>query len=242
MRAKVALAIGATAALLAGPASSAEAATVTIGSPLTGTYSPGSAGVVGTFGMVAGPNIASPVDGTVVSWQIKGFGGGPYRLQILQVATLTSASSVRTGPAFSPVPSGSQGTVSLPIEKGQVVALQNSNASDQISSNTTAASFGAAWVPPLADGGPASTAFIGGAIEYPYNTTVRYCVVPSLRGRKLGAAKKALAAADCTVGRVKKKGKGKKSKFVRSQGVAPGTSVSDTAPLDLKVGKKPKKS
>ena len=243
MRAKLALAIGAAVALFIGAVSSAGAATVTIGSPLTGTYTPGSAGVVGTFGMVSGANIASPVDGTVVSWQIKGFGGGPYRLQILHLASLTSASSVRTGPAFSPVASGSQGTVSLPIKKGEVVALRNSNTSDQISfNNSTATDFGDAWVPPLADGESARSALVGGPIEYPYNATVRYCVVPKLRGKKLGAAKKALAAADCTVGKVKKKGKGKRASSFALRAFPLGSSVSDSAPIDLKVGKKPKSS
>jgi hypothetical protein len=43
------------------------------------------------------------------------------------------------------------------------------------------------------------------------------------------------------VKRPKSKSARKKAKFVKSQSVAPGTSISDTAPVDLKLGKKPKR-
>jgi len=73
---------------------------------------------------------------------------------------------------------------------------------------------------------------------------VRFCSVPNLKGLKIGAAQNALVAADCTVGtlkRPKKKAARKKAKFVKSQTAVPGTSISDTAPIDLTLGKGPKK-
>ncbi len=70
---------------------------------------------------------------------------------------------------------------------------------------------------------------------------------PALRG-PLGCARCASTtcspSADCTLGTVKRpksKAKRKKARFVRSQSIAAGSSISDTAPVDLKLGKKPGK-
>ena len=68
--------------------------------------------------------------------------------------------------------------------------------------------------------------------------------MPNVIGKKQAAASDALAAADCSVGQIlkpKQKAKRKKAKFVRSTSVPAGTAVSDTTPIDLSFGKKPKK-
>ncbi len=77
--------------------------------------------------------------------------------------------------------------------------------------------------------------------EYVYNATVRYCLTPKLKGMKLKAARNALTAAACAVGKVSPSKKKREGKFVHSQSIPPGTSLPDAAPIDLKVGKKPKK-
>ena len=230
--------IAASAALLA-PAT-AGAATVKIGSPLTSSFTQNPAGSTGTSAMVSGPNIASPVDGTVINWHTEGF-SGTFRVRAIQFAANVGTATA-SGPPVTFSGGSNDQSLSLPIKTGEVIGFDNSSGADMAKVFSPSPTYtSAAWGPgALPDNSPQSavTTF---PLEFAMNATVRYCVVPSLRGKKLGAAKKALAAADCTVGKVKKKGKGKKSKFVRSQGVAPGTSVSDTAPIDLKVGKKPKK-
>jgi beta-lactam-binding protein with PASTA domain len=108
----------------------------------------------------------------------------------------------------------------------------------------TAGGTAIAWAPHLASGQTRSADPLPDGTEIALQATVRFCSVPALKGKKLGAARQALAAADCTAGAVKKpkkKAARKKAKFVKSQSAAPGTSISDTAPIDLTLGKAPKK-
>jgi hypothetical protein len=76
--------------------------------------------------------------------------------------------------------------------------------------------------------------------ELAYNATVEYCLVPKLKGMKLGAAKKALANGGCRIGQVTRPKRGK-AKFVKSQGAAPGTALADQAVVDLKLRRQSKK-
>lgn len=64
------------------------------------------------------------------------------------------------------------------------------------------------------------------------------CVVPKVKGKKLAAAKRAITAAHCSVGTVKKKKSttGQKGKVV-SQKPKPGKHLSKGAPVNLVVGK-----
>ena len=93
-------------------------------------------------------------------------------------------------------------------------------------------------MPPL-DTGPGRSPEFGGPApaEYALSATVRYCLVPKLKGKKPKAAKKALKAADCTFGGKRKSKKHTKKKKVVKQTVAPGTSISDTAPVAIKVSR-----
>jgi beta-lactam-binding protein with PASTA domain len=76
--------------------------------------------------------------------------------------------------------------------------------------------------------------------EAAVNATVRYCLVPTLKGQTGKAARRALAAADCKVGTVKKTKKRRPFKQVLGQSVKPGSSVSDTTLVNFKVSKKAK--
>lgn len=219
----------------------AGAATVTIGSTLTGPFTLNPAGSVGSDAMVTGPNLVSPVDGTVVNWRTFGFSGG-FRLRVIQ----TSAGNFATGVASAPVVNLTGGTIdtplSVPIKKGQLVGFDNTSSGDTagvITPSTTYISSG--WAPALQNGGAPQAPAFTGALEFAYNATVRYCQVPKLKGKKLGAAKKALAAAGCSIGSVKKKKGQKGAKFVRSQSVATGTSLADGAAVGVKLGPKKKK-
>ncbi len=235
---------GMTVAMLVVITGTAGAATVTIGSPLTSTYTNNPSGSVGTTAMVSGPNLTSPVDGTVINWRTQGFTGGPFRMRVLQLSAGDVALATGSGPPILLNGGRVDQPVSVPIQKGQLIGFDNSTSVDRadvvISSPTY---FGAGWFPALQDGGPAQPSGPSGPIEFAYNATVRYCLVPGLKGKKLGAAKQALSAAACRLGTVKKKKgtKGRKAKFVRSQSVTPGTSLADGAAVAVKLGKKPKK-
>ena len=108
-------------------------------------------------------------------------------------------------------------------------------------------SLHATWLPVV--GGPYSGSmwryglFDGGYIplwagEIGMQATVRYCKVPRLKGKSPKEARKALTAADCTVGKLKKTKKVRDRKEVVSQGVKPGTAVSDTKPIKLGLSRK----
>jgi hypothetical protein len=228
------------------PAASAGAATVTIGSPLTSAFSSASAGSIGTNAMVSGPNIASPVDGTVVNWRTQNF-FGTLRVRILKLDVGNAATATASSSPISLSGGTVDSALNLPIQKGQVVGFDNTSPADRADVDQSSTTYlSAAWNTLPDNGSPQSPNFNNEDLEFAYNATVRYCVAPSLRGIKLGAAKSALAAADCTLGTVKKK-KGKKGKkpkgpkVVTSQSVAPGTAVGDKAPINLTVKIKPKK-
>ena len=222
----------------------AGAATVTIGSPLTSTFTNNPAGGTGTNAMVSGPNLASPVDGTVINWRTQEFFGN-LRVRVLKLSAGNAAVAVASS---SPIALNG-GTVDTPlnlsIHAGEIVGFDNTSPTDRADVANSTQYSSAFWLT-LSDNATPQPPNDDAPIEFAYNATVRYCVVPNLRGKKLGAARKALADASCTLGKVTKKkakkGKKKGKKVVVSQSVAPGSSISDQAPIDVKVKKKkPKK-
>jgi hypothetical protein len=229
-------------------ATSAHANTITLGDPLTNpSYSTsgfsGDATIFNTR-LIDGSDPASPVDGTVTSWAV-GMPDGSFALRVLrQVGTdsyAAFAGDAERQLVFDPAPSPPQPT-SLPIKKGDLIALAEFGGTS-LAQSTTGSS---ATLPHAAVvGGPAQSTFsTDAANNYVFNATVRYCLVPGVIGKKEPAARSALAAADCPVGQILKprnKAKRKKAKFVRATSVPAGTAVSDTTPIDLSFGKKPKK-
>ena len=223
----------------------ASAATVNIGSDLTGTFIGAPYNFQASLGndQIGGRDVSSPVSGTVISWRTVEASGGPLFLQIVHPSTpdTFSASAESAGVLASEAPN----PTNLPIQPGDFVALRNSNGTDKIGVIQFAGARNRIFLPALAVGAPPDeAAATGSTIEYGLQATVRYCVVPNLAKLKLAAAQAALTAADCKAGAIKKpKGKKarKKAKYVRSQSVAPGTSISDTQPIDLTLGKKAKK-
>jgi hypothetical protein len=144
----------------------AEAETVTVGSPLTAEF-PFQTGstATGTFANIGlpepGANTASPIAGTVVRWRVKGaFLGGPFMLQVLQPAGGPSYSSVATSAPETPSGEATQVfATDLPIQAGDVIAIETSHASDRIGAAAGAAGVnGFNWIPPLVDGGAAAPA------------------------------------------------------------------------------------
>src|SRR5947209_2827323 len=87
---RVCLLFGVASVLGLASAASAEASTVTVGSPLTtglGETNLGSSGTI-TAANVAlaepGAHVVSPVSGVVVRWRITGGVGGPFRIRVLR--------------------------------------------------------------------------------------------------------------------------------------------------------------
>ena len=239
MRRKLTILAAAATAICLVPAVGAGAATVTIGSPLTSAFDNNPAGDTGTQAMVGGPNLASPVDGTVINWRTQNFSGN-LRVRILQISAGNAATAVASS---SPI-SLSGGTVdsplNLPIKKGQFVGFDNTDGSDSADVVPDSPIYTSFFWSILSDNAAPEAPGDDGALEFAYNSTVRYCLVPSIVGKKLGAARTALADAGCTLGKVTKKkakkGKGRKGKkVVGSQSVAAGTSLADGAPVGVRV-------
>jgi hypothetical protein len=115
-------------ALLLG-CSSAQAATVTVGSPLTASFLPGTVGEKGIMGINSelgepGAHVASPVDGAVIGWKLLG-GGGPFELRVVRPEV---AGTFLAGAASAPQTLGAYGVASfvtdLPIAAGELVGIQ----------------------------------------------------------------------------------------------------------------------
>jgi hypothetical protein len=232
-------------------AGTAGAATATVGSPLSANFIATGMGAMGdvTWAQTAlpGASTASPTDGTIVSWQNRTL-GGPFRLVVIRPvgSQFTNAGS---SDLYKPANFAASPVIptSLPVKAGDLIGIETTtgNGFDATGIATTPGASAVAWTfPHLQPGPPRTPDPLVANSELALRATVRYCAVPSLRGKKLAAARAALAAADCTFGKAKKpkkKSLRKKAKFVKSLSVAPGTSISDTAPIDLRLGKKPGK-
>ena len=223
-------------------AGSAQAATVNIGSSLAGSVN-GSAIALSPITVVnTGVDppgvVASPTDGTVISWKF--FGKGPLTPRVvhplgggLYVGAGTGTSTLGAGDGLLSGPF----TVNLPIKKGDLFGWDYAPGGSYNGHNTPNGSR-IGWTPPLADGGAGRAQSGGDPGEGLVQATVRYCLVPKVRGKTPKAAKNALRAADCTVGKVKKSKKTAKKKKVIKQSAAAGSSISDTQPVNLTVSRK----
>ena len=246
MTRRVAAAAAITAVLAgAAGASSAQAATVRIGSPLTASFTPVgfSSQHLVTLAQLALPekdtNLRSPVDGTVVSYQVAP-SNGTFAIQVLRNLIGDRLSSVRSSPATAVNTTGISAPVStdLGIQRGDLVGIRDFAVGDTLGGANNGATY-AAWDPPLEDGAVSRVPdFAAQAYEIGFAATVRYCQVPAVKGLRPKAARAALAAADCRVGKVTKAKKTRKHKVVVSQSVRPGKAISDTAPIDLKVSRR----
>ncbi len=145
--------IGCTFLLVACAAVPAQAAPVTIGSPLTASFlsaSPcgPSACTLGNFALAA-----SPITGTIVRWHLKGASGGSFKLRVLLQSE--GGSTYKGGAVSSPqTPASAQlqtFATSLPIHAGESIALEV-EANAKVGSAEPPGAFGGAWIPPLEEG------------------------------------------------------------------------------------------
>ena len=109
--------------------SSAQAAIVTVGSPLSASFAPGTVGAGGIVGINSalgepGAHVTSPVDGAVIGWKVLGE-GGPFELRVLRPEAAGTFLAVAAG---APETLGTYGlgnfTTDLPIKAGEIVAIQ----------------------------------------------------------------------------------------------------------------------
>jgi len=144
-------------------ASSAQASTVTVGSPLTAAFSPseyGAGSPITIFNSALpepGANVTSPVTGVILRWSIAGAEGGPFKLRVLTPGTANKYTGAGVSGGGVPTSTGVQtfATV-LPIKAGQTIGLDNTNEADKIGkAPVVGASFGFLQ-PTIAEGATAA--------------------------------------------------------------------------------------
>jgi IPT/TIG domain len=158
-------------------AASAQAATYTVGSPLTASFSPTDASFAEEFINSAlpesGANVLSPVTGVIVRWRITGASGGPFNLRVLTPdGGITYTGAITSAPQTPASTATQTFATNMPIHAGQTIGINIANGSEQIGVATpTGASFGV-WSPPLADGATAAVMLFGPNVELGFNADV----------------------------------------------------------------------
>jgi PASTA domain len=250
VRRRVALLAALTMAALTSFGAGAQAKTATIGSPLTASFTPTEVGYCDSPpcqsmtlmpGRWSGVDPVSRVDGTVVSYRLAG-ADGTFAIQIIRSVLHVGLESIATSTPTHMASSGVSPSIAanLPIEAGDHVGLRM-DCGDRFGLGPDSASSLTVFYPPLADGAPPQapcSPFYWGPGELGMQATVRYCQVPRLKGKTLKAARKALKAADCTVGKVKRTDKVLDKEKVLFQSVQPFFLISDTQPIKLTVSRK----
>jgi hypothetical protein len=115
------------AGLLAALTAPAQAATVTVGSPLTASFPDTFTGTDteanGALGD-SGTNVTSPVTGTIVSWRLVAKGTGQVALRVLRPAAGGAYTGAGTSNRETPAGSGTQTfAINLPIRAGDLLGL-----------------------------------------------------------------------------------------------------------------------
>jgi hypothetical protein len=237
----IALVAGAT-AILAG---TAQANTVTVGSSLT---APGFAPVpfaaqatVTNYVLPTPATAVSPVTGTVVSWRFIG-SGGPLTPRVLRSTGGTSLTGAGTGAARNATAPGVVSgpfSVSIPIRAGDFFGVDGASPSS-LSVAPTPGATSLYFEPALADGGAGQAPTGTNPEEDAISATVRYCLVPKMKGKTGKAARQALNTNDCEIGTVTRAKRRFPVKRVLAQGVKAGKKISDTDPVDLRISRKTK--
>jgi hypothetical protein len=117
----------------------AQAQIVTVGTPLTGTFSPAGIGGTSTTTLITSTTpfptakLTSPIDGVIVRWRLTQSIGGPFTLRVL---TPNGGQSFTGGAASTPQTPQSTATqtytTNLPIKVGQTLGLDTTAGTDQV--------------------------------------------------------------------------------------------------------------
>jgi hypothetical protein len=164
---------------------STQAATVTVGSPISRSI--GSGGTQGPSGNTetvantalpeAGAHVTSPVNGTIVRWRmVASGGGGSYALRVLRPAGAGAYKGVGRAPVTG-VDGDTTFTASLPIQAGDLIALDLAEGTENGVSAVSGVIAGArwdAWLPAIPEG-VGDTPFTSNFTqELAFNAVVQY--------------------------------------------------------------------
>src|SRR6201986_4291808 len=133
----------------------AGATTVTVGSVMPPTFtSTPFEGVRTQFNTTlpeTGANLASPVNGAIVRWKMQGAVGGPFTLRLLPPNGAGAYTATASSQAVTPNGSGIETfSTQLPIRSGDLIAVDSSNATDEIGVATVAGGgYGIFSAPPF---------------------------------------------------------------------------------------------
>lgn len=138
-------------------AAAAQASVVSIGSVLPATYTPTEFSRVQTFFNTAlpesGASLASPATGAVVRWRVQGAIGGPFYLRVLHPNGKGGYEAAGTSLPATPTDEGLQTfSTNLPIEAGDLIGIDPTNASDKIGVAAVAGASFASIFPTPFDG------------------------------------------------------------------------------------------
>jgi PASTA domain len=214
-------------------ASAAQAATVTLGSPLTNALPSTTITFSATVRQtrLPGATLVAPFNGQIQSWKVINASGG-WTLQVLHpsgggLVSTASTHGETLGPGIVTF------TARLPIRAGDSIGLASDSASSALGNSD--ATPGAAidlYVPPLTDNTAPRTATTSRPREVGFNATiVSNCIVPSVKGKTLRKARRKLRAAGCKA-KVRRKG----GRRVIKQKPPPGTEVPPGTPIRLMLG------
>jgi PASTA domain len=231
-RLKVA-AVGVAGSVFLFGASDAQAATITLGSPLTNALPSKPIAISATVRQTALPGAAlvAPFDGQIRSWNVINASGG-WTLQVLHPSGGGFVSTASThGETLDP--GIVTFTARLPIRAGDSIGLASDSASSTLGNSD--ATPGAAidlYVPPLTDNATPRSASTSRNRELGFNAAiVSNCIVPKVKGKTVRKATNKLRAAGCKR-KVHKKG----GKRVTKQKPRAGTEVPAGTPVNLTLG------
>jgi hypothetical protein len=169
-----------TTALLFTLGSGAQAATVTIGSPLTttfpGQYASAPSGTwVNSSLSEPGANVASPVSGTIVRWRLAGnHNDGPFKLRVLRPGPGGVYTGAGTSASVAVLPGTQTFSTSLAVQPGDVIGL-NVITGSQIGIASVNGSHLINWNPALADGSTSAPPYTNFPdLELGFNADVEY--------------------------------------------------------------------
>jgi len=174
-RALLVSALGAVLCAFVG-AGSASAAPITVGSPLTASFTQETFGASATVLNIAlgepATYVTSPATGTIVSWHILA-SGGPFFLRVLTPDGGTTYTGGASSQGEVPTSLATQTfTTDLPIKAGQTIGVDNSNDSDTIGIAAVAGSAVGIIDPPVANGATVALSASGSA-EAGFNAVVQ---------------------------------------------------------------------
>jgi hypothetical protein len=165
--------------LVLATATTAEAAPVTVGSPLIGEVEKGKAepGAGGTFVNLAfgetGARPTSPVTGAVISWHVLN-GTGPFRLRVLRPAGGTSYTAAASSGTVIASGSGIETfQAAVPIQAGDAIGLDINGGNEIGIFSGDPADVAGVWIPSIPDGATQPFLASENEIEVAYNAVVQ---------------------------------------------------------------------